>query len=214
MARKEHDMPKKTFFGLKKEKRLMIERSAISVINDKGYDNATIKDIVNKAGIPRGSFYQYFNGLSDLFFHLVTRVSERKFAYMGDLLNQIESVPLLKLFPKLTDAGLRFAKDDKEAYLFGYHLYHSQSEDVLKLRGELEKEGIKMMEAFLENDVNQGWLKEDTNINMLAKMLYDFNARDLVYQFYRGETIDTMIERTNAFIDILTSGVKKEDFND
>ncbi|MGM0435750.1 MAG: TetR/AcrR family transcriptional regulator [Bacillota bacterium] len=207
-------MPKKTFFRLKEEKRNLIERAAITVINDKGYDNATIKDIVDKAGIPRGSFYQYFNGLSDLFIHLIGIIAERKFAYMGDLFNQIESVPLLELFPKLTYAGLMFAQDDREAYLFGYHLYHSQSEEVLNLRAQLETEGIRMMEGFLNKDVNKGWLKKKTDTKMLAKMLYDFNARDLVYQFYRGETIDLMIKRTNAFIEILTSGVKKEASND
>lgn len=203
-------MPKKTFFRLNNEKRTLIERAAITVINENGYDNATIKDIVNKAGIPRGSFYQYFNGLSDLFTHLIQVIAERKFAYMGDLFNQIESVPLLELFPRLTYAGLSFAQDDKEAYLFGYHLYHSQSEEVLNLRAKLESEGIRMMEAFLKKDVNRDWLKDRTNTFMLAKMLYDFNSRDLVYQFYRGEPIELMIERTNAFMEILTSGVKKE----
>ncbi len=207
-------MPKKTFFRLSEAKRSLIERSAITVINEQGYDSATIKDIVNTAGIPRGSFYQYFNGLSDLFIHLIQIIAKRKFSYMGHLFEQLEKHPFLEMFRELTRAGLMFAKDDKEAYLFGYHLYHSQSEEVLALRARLEDEGIAMMESYLMNDANKDWLKEGTDIRMLAKMLYDFNARDLVYQFYRGDPIELMIKRTDAFINILREGVKKEASNE
>jgi|AntRauTorcE11897_2_1112592.scaffolds.fasta_scaffold00241_4 AcrR family transcriptional regulator len=203
-------MPKKTFYRLNDVKRSHIEQKAMKVINYQGYDMTTIKDVVDAAGIPRGSFYQYFEGLSDLFNHLIHIIANRKMVYMDDLVKKLDTMPFLDLFPDLTKAGLTFAKNDKEAYKFGHHLYHSHSDEVLKMRNQMEKEGIAMMETYLLKDLEKGWLKSDVDIKMLAKLLYDFNARNLVYQFYREVPFNTMIERSNAFIKILTNGVKKE----
>ena len=94
-------MPKTTFKRLEEAKKTRIENAAISVINAKGYDRTTIRDVVREARIPRGSFYQYFEGMGDLFSHLLTVVSQRKMAFMkGTIIKLLQNSLIFQNFEK------------------------------------------------------------------------------------------------------------------
>jgi TetR/AcrR family transcriptional regulator len=57
-------MPKQTFFNLPDEKRDLITDVVIDEFADNDYDKVSISRIVQRAGIAKGSFYQYFDGPS------------------------------------------------------------------------------------------------------------------------------------------------------
>jgi AcrR family transcriptional regulator len=48
-------------------KRDIIIKAAVDLFRDKGYDTTSIDDIVARAGIGKGTFYQYFKGKEELF---------------------------------------------------------------------------------------------------------------------------------------------------
>lgn len=60
-------MPKQTFLRLENEKQERIIRSAIDEFQKNGYEKAKVGDISKKAGIAKGSIYQYFDDKEDLF---------------------------------------------------------------------------------------------------------------------------------------------------
>jgi AcrR family transcriptional regulator len=64
-------MPTKTFLNLPKEKRIRILRAAKKEFSRVPLDKAVIANIVKAAKIPRGSFYQYFENVDDLFIYLM-----------------------------------------------------------------------------------------------------------------------------------------------
>ena len=64
-------MPTKTFMNLSKEKRLRILKAAKKEFSRVPLDKAIIANIVKDAKIPRGSFYQYFESIEDLFVYLI-----------------------------------------------------------------------------------------------------------------------------------------------
>jgi AcrR family transcriptional regulator len=55
-------------------KRDVIVKTAVDLFRDKGYDSTNIDDIVERAGIGKGTFYQYFKGKEDLFFECAGHV--------------------------------------------------------------------------------------------------------------------------------------------
>jgi AcrR family transcriptional regulator len=57
----------------KKTKR-RIFHSAISLIDDHGYNNVTIEDISSKAGVSVGAFYHYYNSKSDILVELYAEI--------------------------------------------------------------------------------------------------------------------------------------------
>ena len=66
-------MPKQTFYKLPQEKQERILAAAKKEFTQVRYNDASINQIVREAGIPRGSFYQYFDDKDDLFDYIVAR---------------------------------------------------------------------------------------------------------------------------------------------
>lgn len=86
-------MPKQTFFNLPESKRQTLIDAAKREFSRAPIYEASISNIVKSAGIPRGSFYQYFEDKEDAFIYLLEELAakrQRNFAlilksYKGDL---------------------------------------------------------------------------------------------------------------------------------
>jgi len=64
-------LPKATFYNLDEEKKQNITNVLISEFSQKPYSEVNVKTIVERLGIARGSFYQYFNNLEDSYFYIL-----------------------------------------------------------------------------------------------------------------------------------------------
>jgi len=64
-------MPKQTFLNLSEEKRKALLEIALDEFANNDYNTASISKIVEKAGIAKGSIYQYFEDKQDLFLYLL-----------------------------------------------------------------------------------------------------------------------------------------------
>lgn len=71
-------MPKQTFYNLPDEKRRRILDVAIGEFAENDYHNASISRMVDRAGIAKGSFYQYFEGKEDLYRYLLGLMAQEK----------------------------------------------------------------------------------------------------------------------------------------
>ena len=67
-------MPKDTFFNLDESKREKIVKAAKAEFLNNPLRKARVSNIVTEASIPRGSFYQYFEDLDDLYYYIVEQV--------------------------------------------------------------------------------------------------------------------------------------------
>lgn len=64
-------MPKETFMKLSQEKKDKIIIAAKKEFSRVPFEETSIKNIVEEAGIARGSFYQYFDSKEDLLKYLM-----------------------------------------------------------------------------------------------------------------------------------------------
>lgn len=71
-------MPKPTFFNLPDDKRNRIIECALDEFSTHPYRQASLSRIVSRAGIAKGSMYQYFEGKLDLYQWLVTEELEHR----------------------------------------------------------------------------------------------------------------------------------------
>jgi AcrR family transcriptional regulator len=76
-------MPKQTFFNLPEEKRQLILNLAIEEFAERDYKSASISNIVARAGIAKGSLYQYFDDKRDLYLYLVEVAGEEKKRFLA-----------------------------------------------------------------------------------------------------------------------------------
>lgn len=88
-------MPKPTFFNLPNDKRELILDIAIEEFANNNYQNASVSSIVAKAGIAKGSFYQYFEDKQDLYLYLIQLAGEEKKRYLE---NSTPPDPQMHLF--------------------------------------------------------------------------------------------------------------------
>jgi len=78
-------MPKTTFYNLSAARRARIETAAINEFAENGLKSAVLNNIVANAGIAKGSFYQYFENIEDLYQHVLTLVQKRKTEMVASL---------------------------------------------------------------------------------------------------------------------------------
>lgn len=71
-------MPTDTFNNLPPAKRASIEAAAIAEFAANPYPSCSINAIVAASGIAKGSFYQYFQNIEDLYQHILTHVKQVK----------------------------------------------------------------------------------------------------------------------------------------
>ena len=76
-------MPSSTFLNLPAEKQEKLLEAATREFSHKPFNEASINQIIKEAGIPRGSFYMYFQDKEDLFLYLIK-------GYMDQLLMLLE----------------------------------------------------------------------------------------------------------------------------
>lgn len=81
-------VPSSTFFHLPAEKRETILYHAREEFSRVPYPDASINRIIRDAGIPRGSFYMYFDDKADLFHYLLSEYGRRIAGRLETLLIQ------------------------------------------------------------------------------------------------------------------------------
>lgn len=104
-------MPKATFKNLPDQKRNLIMNLAIEEFANHTYKVASISNIVRKAGIAKGSFYQYFEDKKDLYKYLVEISTDEKMKLVKDI-----------------------PQPDHKSGLFGYMRWQFLSEVLFELR--------------------------------------------------------------------------------
>lgn len=101
-------MPKDTFFHLSQQKRGLIENAAIEEFADNSLHSASVNAIVNNAGIAKGSFYQYFENLEDLYKHILSIVKDRKLELISTLPLPANNLDTFRYLQRLIQIDLAF----------------------------------------------------------------------------------------------------------
>lgn len=173
-------MPKEVFFNLTDEKREKIILVLEEEFKAKPFHKVNVKEIVEKAGIARGSFYQYFENLEDAYFTIL----EKETVDIHDLFMKIFLLKDKNLTACLEEYGKEIADIIfyekaymiyKNMYLYwnedlnrSWDLSHKQQEDLFKdMRGhgliDLEKiHFIKsVVHSLIERLFREEWTKEE-----------------------------------------------------
>lgn len=77
-------MPKNTFYRISEEKRNRIMNAAKHEFLSVPYSDVSINRIIKEAEIPRGSFYQYFDGKEDLFHFVLQEHKNNLFKILAE----------------------------------------------------------------------------------------------------------------------------------
>ncbi len=101
-------MPTKTYYNLPEEKRQKIEEAAIAEFAANPLQSASINAIVSKAGIAKGSFYQYFENINDLHGHILSIIYKKKLEVINSLPLDSANLDTFRYLRRVLQAAVDF----------------------------------------------------------------------------------------------------------
>jgi AcrR family transcriptional regulator len=106
-------LPKLTFFNLSEPKRKNMLEAAEKEFSRVPLFEASISNIIKTAGIPRGSFYQYFENKDDLYFFLLEEKLKERKAHFLQLLKKYDG-DLIEAMTEMYHHFLKMIPDNQE----------------------------------------------------------------------------------------------------
>lgn len=203
-------MPKATFFNLPEEKRARILRAAVEEFARHPYSRASINRIVARAGIAKGSFYQYFRNKEDLYLYLLRMIGEEKLAELRPALEQAQGLDFFAQLHILYTAGLRFARKHPEYVELGRKLLASKENPIFrKARDHSMPLAYEWFEGMLREAIRRREIRPDVDVPMVAYLIAEMNRVLMEYHTERkgGELDETVLRTVDAFIDLLRRGL-------
>ncbi|GHU82796.1 hypothetical protein FACS1894196_1680 [Clostridia bacterium] len=108
-------LPTKTFFNLPQEKRQKLLDAMHAEFSRVSFDEVSINQIVKTAGIPRGSFYQYFENKRDMLRYLLANYRQTMMRRARESLEKGDG-DLFAMFLDILDFTHAFVTEEKNNY--------------------------------------------------------------------------------------------------
>lgn len=158
-------MPKKTFFNLEENKQTQIINKSIEAFSTASFNEVKIATIIKLSGIPRSSFYDYFEDKLDLYSYIMHMIVDKKKTYIGDVNVSGDFFERLSILIK---SGVHFMVDEPELD----HISKQFLKDPELIRTIFGEESLDSSDHFvtmLKEGIKDGSVKPDININFIAK---------------------------------------------
>ena len=193
-------MPKPTFFNLPQDKRDRIIDAAITEFGSKPFQKASIAEIIEKADIPRGSFYQYFEDLADLYRHIFQITADIKLRYMGNLLGEIESWDVFKIIRELYTAGLKFAAENPRLAAVGNFYFREDISLKREFFEYFEDQGKSFFLMILEKGQKRGEIDPGVDIDMASLILVNLTNAILEYHIEQKGAAEDLFSENDDYL--------------
>ena len=141
---------------IKKEKRNLFIISALSVFEEKGFNNTRIKDITKKANTSVGNFYNYFKSKEEVFEVIISGIAELMVSKFRELFIYFKEdrIPPISAVKNLFRGYAKIFKGKKETFLIfleqmgGINIkYRTKRNEIIdNFTGEVERIIVKLLE--------------------------------------------------------------------
>ena len=189
--------------------------AALDEFIEKSYDEASLNNIIKKAGISKGTFYYHFHDKQELYLILLQDSVDAKMDFLNRKLKHYSQNEELSLFENLKlqcRIGVEFAKDNPGYFLLGLMFLREKGNHIYEAAmNMLDNTTENYFEQLLENAIEKGDVKADVSIHFVKKivpyLLYRF---DEIFDI-KADTFDfdLMIRDFDSLIDFMQYGLGK-----
>jgi AcrR family transcriptional regulator len=160
-------MPKETFFNLPSEKRQSIIDLAIEEFAENDYKNASISRIVARAGIAKGSFYQYFADTKDLYLYLIELSVQEKATFLSQM-PPPETENIFDQLRWLLDIGLNFEFSTPQLARIGYRAVYDDAPLPDETREAIQSGSLAYFRGLVAQGIASGDISPDLDPEVAA----------------------------------------------
>ena len=177
--------------------------AARKVFREKGYEGATISDIVKEAGVAQGTFYLYFPSKRDAFFALGQRVHE----IMGTTFHNAydPAMPFEERLRALTKAAFECARTNADLVRLIFFGADSISVEVQTAFLKNNPVIVSMTEMF-RRDIEAGNM-EPMDPEIAARLLLGMIKNAFVEAFVLGDKEDA--QRLEEGVALVMKGLRR-----
>lgn len=159
----------KTFENLSEEKKLRIINSAIEEFANKGYKRSTVDNIVSKAGISKGSIFQYFKNKERLYLYIcdyqIKIITDEVFKQKENNGNDF-----FKLYKQAARVKFEILKKNPYIFKFFQTLYSDDSQVAQKWLESILQNRNQLVLNFI-GDYDKSKFRDDLDIDMAVKAI-------------------------------------------
>ncbi|KQL18332.1 TetR/AcrR family transcriptional regulator [Cytobacillus solani] len=174
-------MPTPTFFNLSENKKILIIESAVDEFFEKGYEKMSIAKMIDKAKIPRGSFYQYFEDKQDLYtFIIINIIGSKKHSYFEN--SNIDEMNFLDIIKELFVSGINFYKDEPKLASIATEFLNIKDRELKRnILGDSQKVGHVFLKNLIEDRKRLGEISKEIDTEMLIYFINTINSSFVEY---------------------------------
>ncbi|NLG86671.1 MAG: TetR/AcrR family transcriptional regulator [Firmicutes bacterium] len=140
----------------------------------KGFDSASLNQIIKRSGISKGSFYHHFNSKEELFLNVVKRTADEKLAFISRWIEEkgidLERVGFFDTLELLMEGGIEFALQHPELSQFLLSIMKNQ-----ELRSKAEQLSPEyydqVINPMVKEAVSKGELRDDLDPGFMTKII-------------------------------------------
>ncbi|KPU44352.1 putative HTH-type transcriptional regulator YxaF [Oxobacter pfennigii] len=193
-------MPKSTFYNLSDEKKGRIFDAALQEFSIRTFSQASLNQIIKNAGIPKGSFYQYFDNKEDLYLYMIEEVSKEKTEILSHIKGMDPDADVFEVI-KLRTREFLERGEVKPGYVEAAMLMEiDNSEFIKKIRKTSTDRYVKM----LESDKERGLIKPEVDSELVINMISTFNLNEY---FRNGSDKERYLKNLDDAIKIIKEGI-------
>lgn len=165
-------MPKQTFFNLPEEKQQAILDLAIEEFAGNDYKNASISRIVERAGIAKGSFYQYFADKKELYLYLIELATQEKTRFF-QAHRPPQEMGIFAYLRWLISVGLSFEFSNPQLAKIGYRAVYGDAPLPAETKSVIKEGMMGYFRQLVQQGREQGAIDPAIDPDVAAFM---FNA--------------------------------------
>ncbi len=178
-------MPKATFFNLPEEKRKLLFDLAVEEFADNDYESASISRIVAKAGIAKGSFYQYFADKLDLYQFLLDEGIRLKMEFLKAHPPPDSTMNLFAYLRWLFKVGLDYQIMHPKLAKVAQRALYGRSPIQPQLNARIRTESLAYLGGLVRQGIANGQLHADLDADAAAFVLHAVSKELGDYLMYR-----------------------------
>lgn len=204
-------VPKQTFFNLPEDKKNKLIESAELEFTRVPLFEASIANIIKTAGIPRGSFYQYFEDKEDLYFYILDgKLKKAKVGFINLL--KKHNGDLIKAFMEMYYRILVAIPDEEEKNFLKNAILHTshrvESSFASMIDANIDNQEFKEIIGLINKDSLN--MNEDKELLQIFKIISALAFHNFIEKILKGLSDDEAMETFTLRMDLIKQGISKK----
>ncbi|WP_066248687.1 TetR/AcrR family transcriptional regulator [Neobacillus drentensis] len=206
-------MPKQTYFHLPKDKQDKLIDAAKGEFSRVPLHEASIANIIKSAGIPRGSFYQYFEDKEDIYYFLLNQLAQKNNERFIGLLKE-KNGDLFETFIESFQFLITFNRNQEHQNFFKHAFLNMNYKVEKTFADHVYEQNQKTQFVNTISLINREHLniESDQELYHILKIMGAVTFQNLIQMIVKEWTDEEALRNYSVQIDLLKRGFYKEEF--